>query len=563
MSVVQKLLLLAIVFLAGYGMHRLARARVAGRFYAGLLYAVNPFVYERLVAGQWFLLLGYALIPWAYGAFLSAVRENPRAPWRFAALAAVIGFADAHMAALLIVLCAVTALAEGRRQSRRQVGLELLALGLALCASLLWLLPTPGLNDLFSHVGHAQLEFYGTLGDPRWGPVLTVLGLGGFWNDLTPPAMALAVWPLFVLLLLALALRGLAVTSDRRVGIAVAVSGVLGAVAALGTASAVTRPVTFWLMDHFAFLRSFRETDKSVALLAFAYAYLGAPAVDELVGAPRRRPVAGVLGALALAVPLVYGGRELGGAWGSLHAVQFPSSWKQAAALLRSQAADSRTLFLPFQGYLKLGFARSRVVYNPAPSYFSTPILTGRWVDQDPSHQDVSDPEQNEVRALLADPSRPDLARCLAALGVGHVLLAHEADWTRLRALEARGDMRIEASWPDLTLLALRQPGALAMTAPAGAGGSCPQGLQPLPARLVSPVRLHLLATVPAGRRLVLGLPDAPKWRRVGDDVVFTPWPSYRRVYLIAIGGFVLVVVAGVVAFVVVRRRSLRDKKPA
>ncbi len=556
----QKLLLLAIVFLAGYGMHRLARARVAGRFYAGILYAVNPFVYERLVAGQWFLLLGYALIPWGYAAFLSAVRKNPRAPWRFAALAAVIGFADAHMAALLVVLCVITALAEGR-QSRRQVGFEALALGLALCASLLWLLPTPGLSDLFSHVGHAQLEFYGTLGDPHWGPVLTVLGLGGFWNDLTPPATALAVWPLFVLLLLALALRGLAVSPNRRVAVAVAVSGALGAVAALGTASGVTRPLTFWLMDHFAFLRSFRETDKSVALLAFAYAFLGAPAVDELVGTPRRRPLAGVLGALALAVPLVYGGRELGGAWGSLHAVQFPSSWKQAAALLRSQASDSRTLFLPFQGYLKLGFANSRVVYNPAPSFFSTPILAGRWVDQVPTHQDVSDPEQNEVRALLADPSRPDLARCLAALGVSHVLLAHAADWMRLRALESRGDMQVEASWPNLTLLALRQPGALAMTAPEGSAGRCPAGLQPLPSRLVSPVRLRLLAPVPAGRQLVLGLPDASKWRRVGDDVVFTPWPSYRRVYLIAIGGLALVALSGAVAFVVVRRRASRPSR--
>jgi hypothetical protein len=60
----------------------------------------------------------------------------------------------------------------------------------------------------------------------------------------------------------------------------------------------------------------------------------------------------------------------------------------------------------------------------------------------------------------------------------------------------------------------------------------------------------------------VLGLPDASKWRRVGDDVVFTPWPSYRRVYLIAIGGAVVLLVSGLVVFVVVRRRrgTLRDE---
>ena len=427
----QKLLLLAIVFLAGFGMHRvvamqLPGGRLTGRLFAGFVYAVNPFVYERLIAGQWFLLLGYALIPWAFAVFLSVGRKGPWAAWRFALVAAIVGYADPHMAVLLSVLCVATLVARGRRQSAHELKLALLALTLALCTSLLWLLPTPGLTELWSHVGHAQLELYGTFADPRWGPLLTVLGLGGFWDDHTPAATALPVWPLIVVLLVGLALRGAAISRDRRVAIAVGACGALGALAALGTASGVTRPVTFWLMDHVAVLRSFRETDKSVALLAFAYAFLGAPAVDELVATPRRRALGASCAALALSIPLIYGVRELGGGWGSLHAISFPPSWQRADALLEAQATDSRTLFLPFHGYLHLDFARSRVTYNPASSYFSTPILAGRSVDQNPAHQDVDDPEQDEVSALLANPAQPDLGTCLAALGVSHVLLAHE-----------------------------------------------------------------------------------------------------------------------------------------
>ena len=37
--------------------------RVTPRLAAGLLYAVNPFVFERLGAGQVFVLLGYAILP--------------------------------------------------------------------------------------------------------------------------------------------------------------------------------------------------------------------------------------------------------------------------------------------------------------------------------------------------------------------------------------------------------------------------------------------------------------------------------------------------------------------
>jgi hypothetical protein len=241
-----------------------------------------------------------------------------------------------------------------------------------------------------------------------------------------------------------------------------------------------------------------------------------------------------------------------------LHAVSFPTSWNQADAQLESQARDSRTLFLPFHGYLHLGFARSRVVFNPAPSFFSTPILAGRSVDQVSTHQDVTDPEQTEVSKLLADPTRPDLGRCLAALGVSHILLAHQSDWAQLRPLETRGDMRVIRAWPDLTLLALRNPGAPAMTAPADAISPCPAGLRPLASRRTSPVGLKLLAAVPPGRRLVLGLPDAFDWHRLGSTVSFGPWAAYARIYLVAIGGMLLVLVSGLVVLV----RSSRTPSP-
>jgi hypothetical protein len=558
--IAQKLLLLGIVFLAGLGMHRFAAARAPGRFYAGVLYAVNPFVYERLLAGQWFLLLGYALIPWAFAAFLSVSAEHPGRAWRFAALTALTGFASAHMAALLGILCVAALIARGG--SWRERRWPAAALLLAALASLLWLLPTPGLAELWSHVGGGQLQLYRTFGDPRWGPVLTVLGLGGFWNDTGPAFTTLAVWPLFVLVMLALALWGASLASDRRLALAVGVCGALGAVAALGVSSGLTSGATVWLMGHVAFLRSFRETDKTVALLAVAYAWLGAPAVDELVSGPRRRaPGAGpvrrarglVVGTAVLAalVPLLYGVRELGGDWGALHAVSFPASWSEADPLL---ARSARTLFLPFHGYLHLSFTHARVTYNPAPSFFSTPILASRAVDQDPAHQDVQDPEQTEVTALLADPGHPGVARCLAALGIADVLIAHEADWRTVTWLQRAPGLRVVRRWPELTLLALAHPGADAMTAPAGARGPCPGGLAPLRSRLASRVRLQLLAPVPAGRRLVLGLPDAESWRQHGAAVTFTPWPAYRRVYLAAGGGWLLVLVAGV-AFVVRRRR--------
>ena len=71
----------AVVFfpLATTGAARLVRtAALPARLGAGLFYAVNPFVFDRLYAGQLGLLLGYALLPFAVTALLDAAQEPHR-----------------------------------------------------------------------------------------------------------------------------------------------------------------------------------------------------------------------------------------------------------------------------------------------------------------------------------------------------------------------------------------------------------------------------------------------------------------------------------------------------
>src|SRR5580700_7820338 len=72
-DVLEKLLLFAIVLVAGVGMHRLMNycsGKLAdvyqrlGAYFAGCLFVVNPFTYDRFMAGQFAVLLGYAFLPW-------------------------------------------------------------------------------------------------------------------------------------------------------------------------------------------------------------------------------------------------------------------------------------------------------------------------------------------------------------------------------------------------------------------------------------------------------------------------------------------------------------------
>src|SRR6266576_3686110 len=78
-DLVQKLLLLSIFTLACSGAAALlSREPWFARLAAGVFYTWNPFVAERLIIGQWALLLGYAGLPWA----LRAVTTGTVASWR-------------------------------------------------------------------------------------------------------------------------------------------------------------------------------------------------------------------------------------------------------------------------------------------------------------------------------------------------------------------------------------------------------------------------------------------------------------------------------------------------
>ena len=70
-DIVQKLVLLLIFVLACSGAAALLdREPVLARLAAAVFYGWNPYVAERLIIGQWALLLGYAGLPWVLRAVL-------------------------------------------------------------------------------------------------------------------------------------------------------------------------------------------------------------------------------------------------------------------------------------------------------------------------------------------------------------------------------------------------------------------------------------------------------------------------------------------------------------
>jgi hypothetical protein len=519
----EKALLLAIVFLAGWGMHRLVPSTSdVARFFGGIFYAVNPFVYDRLVTGQWYLLLGYALLPWAFAALLRLAEGRRSAAWRFAAFATAVGVASAHMFALLAVLVLLVTAGVLVRGPQRAIRLIALAAGSALtcAASVYWLLPAPGLDALWRHIGPAQLSLYGTVSDQRWGIEGAVAGLYGYWNDADPIKAHLAAWPLITAALIALALWGLLHRRHDPIAWVIATAAAFGFLLALGGRSPVSGALYRTALDHIAMLRSFREPQKGVALLAFGYAYLGGVAAGELGGHIRIREWRRhgfALAVVLLLLPLMAGYREFGGLWGNLSTSSYPRSWGEARTLLGREAADSRTLVLPWHAYFALTFAEHRVVGNPAASYFDTPLLVSRSVGEGAAANDTSDPLDRAVSRLLGTgSSRDDLGACLATLGVSHILLPKQSDWSRYSFLASQPDLVLERRWTDLLLYRNTHPTSLALQVDRSAANPCNARVTPLPAKVVGPGRIQLLRPVARGLLVALAVPPGADWTTNG-----------------------------------------------
>ncbi|WP_248963536.1 hypothetical protein [Sphaerisporangium perillae] len=170
-QVVQKLILVGIFVLAGSGAAGLIPGdRPAPRVAAAVFYVWNAYLAQRLLLGQWALLLGFAGLPWAVRA---AARGG--GPWRLALAllpAAIGGFQAMLVSALAVLPVAAT------RPGRRLRG-TLEAVAVIAVLSLPWAIPALLSEAVTDPAG---VEAFAPRADGPFGTVGSLLSLGGIWN---------------------------------------------------------------------------------------------------------------------------------------------------------------------------------------------------------------------------------------------------------------------------------------------------------------------------------------------------------------------------------------------
>lgn len=440
-QIVQKAILLGIFVLAATGAaalvpegHRIARLAAA------IFYAWNVYLAQRLLLGQWALLLGYAGLPWA-------VRAVTRGGvWRtvLALLPAAVG----GFQAMLVSATAVVPVA-GRRAPRALLAVAVL--------SLPWLVPALGSSAVTDPAG---VRAFAPRADGPLGTLGSLLTLGGVWNSGAAVPGQETWWSALVRLAVAVAAvtgyallaRGWPLASRAAGGVPVAggrrgpAGGEQGAEGGGGRGSGEERDggrPAYWAGLVVA----------SVAGLAVACAGAFLPgAVEALVGlwpgfGPLRdgqlylAPFA-LLQAVGLAAvtarlsPVIRPGMLLlpllvlptfaMGAFGRLVAVDYPADWSRVRSVVDADPTPGALLTLPWGAYRAFGWNGGQVVLDPAVKFFRREVV---WNDGLPVGLEdgrtlllaTEDPRARRVGAVLAG-SGP-LSGPLAAEGISHVLI--------------------------------------------------------------------------------------------------------------------------------------------
>lgn len=418
-----KALLLAPILLAGIGAYRLGVARMrlgtAASVYAGTLYALNPFVLDRYLAGHLLFLVGYGLLPWAVSTADRALRSGSAALWlSIGAWTAGLGAISLHAAGIyVLVVTALALLAEAPVRRRASVLGVALAAGAALSAY--WLVP--GIAEVGSSKPlAAELAAYASR-PHGWRVFGSLVGLHGFWRDeFIPPAERHSWLSLLLVPIVGLAALGLltaAARADRRsTAVGLGVAGAFGVVLAASTAL----PGTRGLYEDLPGAALYREPQKLLAATVLAYAVCGAVGVSAL-----RR--GSLIAAAAVCVVLGYGHGQLWGLGGRVELARYPAGWEEAARRM-DKRGTGRVVVLPWHSYAVWTFTGGRIVANPARSYFDRDVLAAGEAEPAAAASRTRDPISLLV-GLRPPETTPVL---LAAVGVRFVLVLKEADWRRL-----------------------------------------------------------------------------------------------------------------------------------
>ena len=506
-QVVQKLVLFAVLVAAGAGAGRVVRLGAVGTAAATVAAVWNPYVAERLAAGQWAVLVGYAALPWVlrgaweWGTVLCGdIATSPRRAWLYAAVPVVLGSLGGAPAWFLVVLVATVGYVVGARRRVLSLGGGLLG-GLLVAVALPWAVPAlirPG-----GTVANGAGAVFAPRADTPFGLLVSVLTGGGIWNaDVVPAGRDTVPGAVAAIAVLALGVTGL-VVARHGVALAAPLAGLLG----LALALLVALPRVGEALAGWPATALLRDGARQGGPWVVAVSVGVGVAVDAIA---RRRgvwhAVGGVGPAVALALLPVAALPSMGwGLAGHLAPVDYPPDYEQVAARLASPQATGAVVVVPFEAYRRYPWNRGRAALEPLPRWLPAVTVAS-------SDLVVRQPDGSAVRVPGEDPFAAQVSSALAAARPAVSLARLGVRWVVVDQPGVPAPSGVVPRWagPQLRLFEVPAVDAVAARDPG-------RGWRPSAAPVILTDLLVVLLALAA---LVIPLPRLARASNAGDSLI-------------------------------------------
>lgn len=447
----------------------LGRVAVGAELVATTVAVWNPLVAERLLQGQWSLLLGVGVLPWVVlGALdLRGVARSQDARGRLrgaGVLVVAVTFGGiTPTGAVLSTVVALTVLAwpgAGRRVA------DLLgAVVLAAVTAAPWVLAA-ALTETGAVSDDAGVRAFAARAEPGLGTAGSLLGLGGIWNsEAVPGSRSSLVAVLGTLLLVGVVALGAPAVWRARHSVP---AGPLLALAVLGVAGpalAATGPgldALSWVVRVVPGAGLLRDGQKWVALALPLYGLAAGLGVAALKARVRAAPLVAVVAVVAVLPDLAWG---VGGA---LHTVRYPPGWSAVAAVLAApSAAPGDVAVLPGGSIRRFAFSGPATVLDPAARWLDRDVLSTGALTVGGSGVAGEDARAARVEAVLLGGGQPE---DLAATGVGWVLVEQGSPGPRGASAALLDRLVPAVVGDDLALYAVPGPVAVVAAEPVERG---------------------------------------------------------------------------------------------
>lgn len=333
-------------------------AGVVGQFVAPTMLLWNPFVVERLLQGQWSLVLAALLLP----VVVLTVRQG-WVLWRTSAMAV------AALTPTGALLAAVVALVSARNnRDRAWIGLT------ALLCSAPWLVATTTNFAAAAAADRAGAAAFAARAENHVGTLGALLGLGGIWNQQAVPASReIGVSALMVVALLALFALGWSRVWQSWSRLIVLAASAIAAIALAATPWGIALMGWLQTVPGGGLLR---DTQKWVALALPAYVLLAAAGADYLAvraratAQVRQRRIGSVLAAVVSVLVIVSAVPTLPRDLAPLRPVP---SWPGWSAVSGVMAIDGHAVAVLPAGSYRL--INGRPALDPALKILPNPVI--------------------------------------------------------------------------------------------------------------------------------------------------------------------------------------------